>query len=44
LVMKEDLAGGPLPSGKFGQNAAWWWIMGGGFGLTQRFDRAHVRP
>ena len=27
MVMKEDLAGGPLPSGKFGQNAAWWWIM-----------------
>ena len=26
-VMKEDLAGGRLPSGKFGENAAWWWIM-----------------
>ena len=26
-VMKEDLAGGNLPSGKFGENAAWWWIM-----------------
>jgi len=26
-VMKEDLAGGKLPSGKFGENAAWWWIM-----------------
>jgi hypothetical protein len=26
-VMKEDLAGGTLPSGKFGENAAWWWIM-----------------
>jgi hypothetical protein len=25
-VMKEDLAGGKLPSGKFGENAAWWWI------------------
>ena len=25
-VMKEDLAGGRLPSGKFGENAAWWWI------------------
>ena len=25
--MKEDLAGGKLPSGKFGVNAAWWWIM-----------------
>jgi hypothetical protein len=26
-VMKEDLAGGRLPSGKFGVNAAWWQIM-----------------
>lgn len=26
-VMKEDLAGGKLPSGDFGGNAAWWWIM-----------------
>ena len=26
-VMKEDLAGGKLPSKYFGDNAAWWWIM-----------------
>jgi hypothetical protein len=26
-VMKQDLAGGHLPSGDFGENAAWWWIM-----------------
>jgi hypothetical protein len=26
-VMKADLAGGKLPSGDFGVNAAWWWIM-----------------
>jgi hypothetical protein len=26
-VMKEDLAGGKLPSGEFGENAAWWWIV-----------------
>ena len=26
-VMKEDLAGGKLPCGDFGENAAWWWIM-----------------
>ena len=25
--MKEDLAGGRLPSGDFGENAAWWVIM-----------------
>ena len=26
-IMKEDLAGGKLPSGNFGENAAWWGIM-----------------
>jgi hypothetical protein len=26
-VMKEDFAGGRFPSGDFGENAAWWWIM-----------------
>jgi len=26
-VMKTDLAGGNLPSGDFGENAAWWWMM-----------------
>jgi hypothetical protein len=26
-VMKQDLAGGKLPSKYFGENAAWWWIM-----------------
>lgn len=26
-IMKRDLAGGRLPSGKFGANAAWWGIM-----------------
>ena len=26
-MMKEDLAGGNFPSGDFGENAAWWWIM-----------------
>ena len=26
-VMKEDFAGGKLPCGDFGENAAWWWIM-----------------
>jgi len=26
-VMKEDLAGGKLPSAHFGENAAWWGIM-----------------
>ena len=26
-VIKEDFAGGKLPSEDFGENAAWWWIM-----------------
>ena len=26
-MMKEDLAGGKLPSSDFGENAAWWLIM-----------------
>jgi DDE family transposase len=26
-VMKDDLAGGKLPTDDFGSNAAWWWIM-----------------
>ena len=25
--MKADLAGGKFPSGDFGENAAWWWIL-----------------
>ncbi len=32
--MKEDLAGGTLPSGDFGENAAWWWIMVVAFNLN----------
>ncbi len=26
-AMKNDFAGGQFPSGDFGENAAWWWIM-----------------
>jgi hypothetical protein len=33
-VMKEDLAGGKLPSGDFGENAAWWCIMVLAFNLN----------
>jgi hypothetical protein len=33
-VMKEDLAGGKLPSGDFGENAAWWWMMVLAFNLN----------
>ena len=33
-IMKEDLAGGTLPSGAFGENAAWWAIMVLAFNLN----------
>ena len=33
-VLKEDLAGGRLPSGKFGVNAAWWAIAVLAFNLN----------
>jgi hypothetical protein len=33
-VLKEDLAGGKLPSGSFGENAAWWWVMVLAFNLN----------
>jgi hypothetical protein len=33
-VMKHDLAGGRLPSGSFGENAAWWWCMVLAFNLN----------
>ena len=26
-IMKDDFAGDKLPSGDFGENAAWWWFM-----------------
>ena len=38
-VMKEDLSGGKLPSGKFGENAAWWAIMVLAFNLNSAMKR-----
>lgn len=38
-VMKEDLAGGHLPSGRFGANAAWWGIMVIAFNLNSLMKR-----
>jgi len=38
-VMKEDLAGGHLPSGRFGANAAWWGIMVLAFNLNSLMKR-----
>ncbi len=33
-ILKEDLAGGKLPSGNFGENTAWWWITVLAFNLN----------
>ncbi len=38
-IMKEDLAGGRLPSGLFGANAAWWQIMILAFNLNVAMKR-----
>ena len=38
-VLKEDLAGGRLPSGKFGSNAAWWAIAVLTFNLNSAMKR-----
>lgn len=38
-MMKEDFTGGKLPSGKFGENAAWWWIMILALNLNQAMKR-----
>jgi len=38
-VMKEDLAGGHLPSSRFGANAAWWGIMVIAFNLNSLMKR-----
>ena len=38
-VMKDDLAGGYLPSGDFGENAAWWAVMILAFNLNSAMKR-----
>jgi len=38
-IMKEDLAGGHLPSARFGANAAWWGIMVLAFNLNSIMKR-----
>jgi hypothetical protein len=39
LMMKEELAGGKLPSSSFGENAAWWWMMILAFNLNAAMKR-----
>jgi hypothetical protein len=43
-VMKNDLAGGTLPSGDFGENAAWWMIMILAFNLHTAMKRLALGP
>jgi hypothetical protein len=42
-ILKEDLAGGKLPSGNFGENAAWWWISVLAFNLNTAMKRLVLR-
>lgn len=42
-VQKEDLAGGRLPTGKFGANAAWWAIMVLAYNLNSAMKRLVLR-
>ena len=42
-VMKNDLAGGKLPSGSFGENAAWWWCMILAFNLNSLMKNLVLR-
>jgi len=37
--MKDDFAGGKLPSDDFGENAAWWWVMILAFNLNAMMKR-----
>lgn len=38
-TMKRELAGGRLPCGEFGKNAAWWWMMILAFNLNAAMKR-----
>jgi hypothetical protein len=38
-ILKEDLPGGKLPSGKFGENAAWWWVTVIAFNLNSAMKK-----
>lgn len=38
-VLKNDLAGGRFPSGKFGANAAWWWFAVLAFNVQSAIKR-----
>jgi hypothetical protein len=38
-AMKDDFAGGRFPSGDFGENAAWWWVMVLAYNLNSLMKR-----
>jgi len=38
-AMKGDFAGGRFPSGDFGENAAWWWVMALAYNLNALMKR-----
>ena len=38
-AMKSDFAGGRFPSGDFGENATWWWIMVLAYNLNSHMKR-----
>lgn len=42
-IMKEDLAGGKVPSSDFGENAAWWWIVILAFNLNSAMKQLALR-
>jgi len=43
-ILKEDLAGGKLPSGEVGENAAWWWINVIAFNLNAAMKKLALGP
>lgn len=43
-IMKGDLAGGQLPSGQFGSNAAWWAIVQLAYNLHRALQRLALGP
>ena len=43
-VMKDDLAGGKLPSADFGENAAWWWFMILALNLNAMMKKIALNP
>ncbi len=43
-ILKEDLFGGKLPSGNFGENAAWWWITVLVFNLNAAMKKLALGP